>query len=276
MFTPAASLKGAALVTGAARGLGRAIALRLAADGFDVALHDLPVAEASLEDVKREISKLKRRSAVIMGDVSSEQDVKGMVTSATKHFGRLDVMVANAGVLLPTPLAPLIDTSVEDLDATLAVNVRGVFLCYRYAALQMIAQGRGGRIIGASSIAGRAGWEDACAYSASKFAVRGLTQVAAQEFGKHRITVNAYAPGLINTPMSRDPSSNRHLDSLVFSFFPVANVLNPEKSKAALVTSVANPGTPEDVAGVVSFLASKDAQFITGQTITVDGGRVFS
>ncbi|KAJ7106234.1 hypothetical protein C8R44DRAFT_638602 [Mycena epipterygia] len=260
MFSPA--VKGAALVTGAAKGLGRVIALRLAADGFNVAISDLPSNKALLEDLKREITTtLNRRSTVLLGDVSSETDVKDMVGAVTKHLGSLDVMVANAAVLLPKPLAPIIEMSVEDLDASLAINVRGVFLCYRYAALQMIAQGRGGRIIGAASIAGRVGWSGSSAYSASKFAVRGLTQVAgirvlilhkAQELGLHKITVNAYAPG-------------QHLQYLTSLFidpkFPSAAVVDPAGAQNSVL---GHPGDPADVAGVVSFLASRDADFITG------------
>ncbi|KAJ7512238.1 short chain oxidoreductase [Mycena galericulata] len=250
-------VKGVALVTGAAQGLGRAIALRLATDGYDVALTDLPSKHALLEDLMQVItSTILRRSVIVLGDVSSEPEVKNIISAVATQLGSLDVMVANAGVLLPNPLAPLVDTSVESLDAIFSVNVRGVFLCYKYAAHQMIAQGRGGRIIGASSIAGISAWPGGSLYSASKFAVRGLTQAAAQELGPHKITVNAYAPGMIVTPMTQ--------------------IIDTEKVKESQSCALGYPGAPADVAAVVSFLASADAHFITGQTITVDGGRMFS
>ncbi|KAJ7745582.1 hypothetical protein DFH07DRAFT_15686 [Mycena maculata] len=147
------AVKGVALVPGAAQGFGRAISLCLAADGFDVALIDLPIKQAFLEDVKLEIvHNSVRRSAVILADVSLEKEVKDMVNEVVKQLGSLDAMVANAGVLLPTPLATLIeselhrrlpqylDISIADLDAILAVNVRGLFL-YQYAAIQIIGAG---------------------------------------------------------------------------------------------------------------------------------------
>ncbi|KAK7063327.1 L-2,3-butanediol dehydrogenase [Favolaschia claudopus] len=197
--------KGIALVTGAAQGIGRAIALRLATDGFDVAINDISSKAAELEGVKAEIVGLGRRSAVLFADVSADADVKAM------KLGGLDVMVANAGICKAR--ASLLDS---EMGRTMAINLRGVFLCYQHAARQMIKQGRGGRLIGYPILPD---------YSASKFAVRGLTQAAAGEFGKHGITVNAYAPA-------------------------AATGVNP---------------TPQDIASVVSFLASKESTFITGR-----------
>jgi len=255
--------KGVAIVTGAAQGIGRSIALRLASDGFEVGLNDLESKKEQLLEVSQEILAKGRRTVTIFTDVSVEADVKTMVDTVVKELGGLDVMVANAGIV---KLDGVVDASLEDWESVFAVNTRGVFLCYKYAAKQMIAQGRGGRIIGASSMAGKRGLSVGVAYSASKFAVRGLTQSAALELGPHRITVNSYAPGAINTPMTngthiRGQSEAEQTETL--------------KQLVALA-SVGYIGQPEDVASVVSYLASKEAHFITGQSISVDGGIVLS
>ncbi|KAG5635544.1 hypothetical protein H0H81_010906 [Sphagnurus paluster] len=166
-----------ALVTGAAQGIGRAIALRLAKDGFDVAINDLLAAEDALNGVRKEITALGRRAFVFIGDVSVEKDVQNMVSSVVENLGQLNVMVANAGVCRSTPI---LETEVSQWDFLLSVNVVGLFLCYKYAAMQMIKQGKGGRILGASSVAGRRGEMYMGTYSATKFAVRGLAQVAGE------------------------------------------------------------------------------------------------
>ncbi|KAJ7779154.1 hypothetical protein B0H16DRAFT_806616 [Mycena metata] len=253
-----ANLKGVALVTGAAQGIGRAIALRLADDGFDVAVNDLSPNSQVLDALVDEIKQKGRESAVFIADVSEEEQVKEMVEEAVKKLGGLDVMVANAGVTGPR-LTRLTDLSAEQWDRVMNINIRGTFLCYKYAGLQMIAQGRGGRIIGASSVAGKKALATQSAYSASKFANRGLTQAAALEFGPHGITVNAYAPGAVDTPMLTTGSPN-----------PAA-LLSTLKEMSPLKRI----GTPEDIANLVSFIASKESQFITGQSISINGGLFF-
>ncbi|KAJ7097567.1 NAD-binding protein [Mycena epipterygia] len=231
--------KGIALVTGAAQGIGRAVALRLADDGYDVAVNDIASNSAPLDALVDEIQKKGRESSTFVADVSQEEQVKEMVEFVVKKLGRLDVMVANAGVL---GKMRLIEASSEEWDRVMNINARGTFLCYKYAGMQMIKQGGGGRIIGASSRAGKQGVATHGIYSASKFAVRGLTQAAALEFGAHGITVNAYAPGPIDT-------------------------MTPLK-KIGL-------GLPEDIADLVVFLASPQSQFITGQSISINGGLFF-
>ncbi|KAJ7220749.1 hypothetical protein GGX14DRAFT_431944 [Mycena pura] len=197
------SSKGTALVTGAAQGIGRAIALRLAEDGFAVAVNDVAGRAGELEALRGEIEGMGQGSVgmamVVVADVAVEAEVAAMVGAVVARLGGLDVMVANAGV--GGASQRLTEVSVEEWDRVMGVNARGVFLCYKHAGLQMVKQGRGGRIIGASSITGKKGMVTQVPYSASKFAVRGLTQCAAQEFGPSGITVNAYAPGAINTPM---------------------------------------------------------------------------
>ncbi|KAJ7621450.1 NAD-binding protein [Roridomyces roridus] len=254
------SSKGIAFVTGAARGIGRAVALRLAEDGFDVAVNDLEAKMKELESLVEEIrtKNSERETSIHVGDVSEDVQVREMVEAVVQKHGGLDVMVANAGVagLSRTPISQV---SVEEWERVMNINARSAFLCYKYAGLQMIKQGRGGRIIGASSIAGKRGitqWP----YSASKFAVRGLTQSAALEFGEHGITVNAYAPGAIDTPML-DGASPAGAEQLR-NFF---------KERSPLKTL----GEATDVAGLVSFLASKESKFITGQSISINGGLFF-
>ncbi|KAJ6524156.1 hypothetical protein B0H19DRAFT_972320 [Mycena capillaripes] len=249
--------KGTAFVTGAAQGIGRAIAVRLAADGFDVAINDIASKAAQLDSVKEEIIATGSRSAVFCGDVSVDCEVRDMVAGVVAALGGLDVMIANAGI--SKPRASLLDVSPEEWDRTMAINVRGVFLCYQHAGRQMILQGRGGRIIGAASRAGKQGSAKFPDYCASKFAVRGLTQSAACEFGKHGITVNAYAPVRPKSPASRDINPEQ--------LAPLAD-MSPEDffaMQAKMVATGVNP-TTNDIAAMVSFLASKESGFITGQS----------
>ncbi|KAJ3834428.1 NAD(P)-binding protein [Lentinula raphanica] len=183
---------GVALVTGAAQGIGKAIALRLAKDGFRIALNDLPKMDERLKTVAHEIARQTGVETFIApGDVSKESDVERMVGHSAKALGGIDVMIANAGIL--SEGKELTEYSTEAWKRTFAMNVDGIFFCYKYAAKEMIAQGRGGRLIGASSVSKAAGYFSA--YSASKFAVRGLTQSVALELAAHKITANAYAPG---------------------------------------------------------------------------------
>jgi len=253
--------KGVALVTGAARGIGRAIALRLAEDGYDVAVNDLP-GTPELDEVVKMIVDKGRCALATPGDVSEESVVTEMIQSTVKALGSLDVMVANAGVAI---LVQFLETSVEAFDKQMVVNARSVMLCYKHAAKQMIAQGRGGRIIGASSMAGKQATDLLFAYSATKFAIRGMTQSAALALGKHGITVNAYAPGGVET---------RLLD--VFDDF-LEPLAGPRAGRNGLLarTVVGRIGEPDDIAHLVSYLASKEAGFITGQTISINGGSYF-
>ncbi|KAJ7916804.1 hypothetical protein B0H13DRAFT_1997081, partial [Mycena leptocephala] len=255
-----------ALVTGAARGIGKAIALRLAADGFSVAVNDVSSNIASLLQVVQEIENMNVEAIACIADVSVENEVRDMIDQVTAHFptGGLDVMVANAGV---AKWSSLVDTTTVEWDTVMSVNARGTFLCYKYAAMQMIKQGRGGRIIGAASICAKKGVPSLGAYCASKFAIRGLTQAAAQELGAHGITVNAYAPGGIDTAML----------GLLASGSAAASGGTPENYFQALKarTPMGCIGDPTDVANLVSYLASKESQFITGQSISVNGGTYF-
>ncbi|KAJ7456111.1 NAD-binding protein [Mycena latifolia] len=254
------SSKGTAVVTGAAQGIGRAIALRLAADGFDVAVNDITGKSAELLGVQGEIERLGRKAGCFLADVTVEAEVRAMVDGIVTEFGGIDVMVANAGICTGSAF---LDVSIDDWDRTMSVNVRGVFLCYQHAARQMVAQGRGGRIIGASSMAGKQGAANFSCYSASKFAVRGLTQATACELGGHGICVNAYAPGIVESPMT---------DSFAHKAGIAPQVIY---DRQAAKTPLGKNCLLEDVAALVSYLASAEASFVTGQTISVNGGRFF-
>ncbi|KAJ7355946.1 hypothetical protein DFH08DRAFT_738115 [Mycena albidolilacea] len=260
MATPQEQHTRVALVTGAAQGIGRAIALRLANDGLDVAVNDLHGKNDSLNAVVEEIRSLGRRAFAVTSNVSKEDEVKAMVEAAVSTLGRLDVMVANAGIA--GSAGSVMDADVEKWEQLWEINIRGVLLCYKYAARQMVKQGAGGRIIAASSICGLRGYANAGGYCISKAAVRSLTQTTALELREHSITCNAYAPGVIETSMTFNESDKDHGPGF--------------GTKSLLKVTDFRTGQPADVAAVVSFLASPDSHFVTGQTISVDDGVHFS
>jgi meso-butanediol dehydrogenase/(S,S)-butanediol dehydrogenase/diacetyl reductase len=254
-----------ALVTGSARGIGRGIALRLASDGLAVAVADLPAMHDDAEAVAEEVRAEGRRATVIDVDVSDARQVDAMIDATVAELGRLDVMVANAGV---AQVAPLLEVTPEQFDWLMSINLRGVFLCYTAAARQMIAQGDGGKIIGAASIAAHKGFAMLGHYSASKWAVRGLTQAAAQEWAPHGITVNAYCPGIVGTKMWD------YIDE------KIAELQGLQKGEAIAkfseLITLGRVETPEDVAQFVSYLASPDSDYMTGQSVMIDGGVLFA
>ncbi|KAL1664504.1 hypothetical protein GGF50DRAFT_54649 [Schizophyllum commune] len=248
-----------ALVTGAAQGIGKAIALRLNSDGFAIALSDLSVKREALEEVAKLINSGGGRAAVFTGDVSVEEDVKNMVDGAAEALSGFHVIVANAGISIPRSL--LEETS-EGFDLQMAVNARSVFLAFKHAARQILAQGhREGRLIAACSICGKHGYTNTAAYSASKFAIRGITQSAAHELGPHGITVNAYAPGGIDTEMSERPCPSDPSPLFLLKRHLLARMANSVPVKRS--------GQPEDIANLVSYLASKEASYMTGQTASI-------
>ncbi|KAI0693944.1 acetoin reductase family protein [Cerioporus squamosus] len=253
-----------AIITGAAQGIGRGIAQRLAKDGLDLGLFDLPSCESTLEELASGFRQdFGTNVLTVYGDVSAEDDVKRLVDTVVQKLDELYAMIANAGICC---WCELHETSSELVDKLLNVNVKGVFFCYKYAAMQLIKQGKGGRLIGATSIVGKRGSRGQSVYSATKFAIRGLTQSAAMDYGKYGITVNAYAPGAVDTPLRRRRQSARQgLPKGTWAGSVVKQYDN----------SLGRAGQPEDIAKVVSFLVSDDAAFITGQSLTVDGGKHF-
>ena len=253
-----------ALVTGAAGGIGRAIADRLVADGFGVSVADLPSSADQLQALTANLGGPDVALGLTV-DVTEAASVDAAVAAHVGHFGGLDVMVANAGIAVT---APLLEITAEQWQLTMDVNVKGVLHCYQSAARQMISQGRGGRLIGAASVAAHRGGKWQSAYSASKFAVRGMSQSAAQELAEHQITVNVYSPGVVHTPMWEgiDAEMSRRRGTETGS------------EMAGMVAGIplGRLEQPTDVAGVVAFLASPAAAYITGQSIVVDGGMWFS
>lgn len=239
-----------ALVTGGSRGLGRAIAIELASHGANVIVNYAGNKEKAKEVVE-EIKQLGRKSFKVQADVANEQEVKDMVKQVTTEFGRLDILVNNAGITKDNLLMRMKE---DEFDQVINTNLKGVFLCTKTVTRQMMRQ-RSGKIINVASIVGVRGNPGQANYVAAKAGVIGLTKTTAQELASRNILVNAVAPGFISTDMT--------------------DVLTEEQREAILsMVPLARLGKPEDVANVVRFLASSDSDYITGQTIHIDGGMV--
>lgn len=253
-----------ALITGSGRGIGRAIALRLAKDGAKVVVADIDGANA--RKVSEEIEALGGKSWALTVDVSNEKQVYEMVDKVVGELGTLDIMVANAGI---ADIKLSVEMTAAEWDRVFAVNVRGVFLCDVAAAKHMITRKRG-KIINCASIAAHSGFSMLSSYSASKFAVRGFTQALAKELGQYNIQVNAYCPGIVGTDM---------WDLIDQKMGPYLGNKPGEtlKQYTKLITlRSGNPGAPEEVANFVSYLASSDSDYMTGQAVMIDGGIVMS
>jgi meso-butanediol dehydrogenase / (S,S)-butanediol dehydrogenase / diacetyl reductase len=251
-----------ALVTGAGRGIGRGIALRLARDGADVALVDL--GQDGIGAVAAEIVELGSRATTFVADVSDRDQVFAAVDHAVSALGGFDIMVNNAGIAL---VAPLVDTRPEDVAKIWAVNVDGVLWGIQAAVTKLKELGHPGKIINASSIAGHDGFAMLGVYSATKFAVRALTQAAAKEHAADGITVNAYCPGVVGTDMWVE------IDKRFAELTGAADGETYDKFVGGIALGRAE--TPDDVAGFVSYLAGPDADYMTGQAGLIDGGLVF-
>jgi meso-butanediol dehydrogenase/(S,S)-butanediol dehydrogenase/diacetyl reductase len=254
-----------ALITGSARGIGKAIAQRLAEDGHDIALNDVPANSDQLEATAEEIRATGRKVTTVIADISVEEQVQAMVAKVAQDMGELNVMVSNAGIARVTSL---LETSVDEWDQVMGVNLRGTFLCYKTAAEQMIKQGNGGKIIGAASIVAFRPFALLSTYSASKWGVRGLTQGAAMEWAKHKITVNAYCPGIVGTAMWELID-----EKLAKEEGMQKGEALKKYSEAILMGRVSEP---EDVAKLASYLASPDSDYMTGPRVLIDGGIQFS
>lgn len=253
-----------ALITGSAGGIGKAIALRLAKDGFDVAVSDLPHLERSGAEVVTQINKLGRRSIFVPADVSVSDSVDNAIEETNAKLCGFDVVVNNAGLCATDPIESL---TPADLTRTLNVNLFGVLYGIQGAVKMFKKLGHGGKIINAASVGGHYGIPTMGSYCASKFAVKGLSQVAAQELAPLNITVNCYCPGPVATQM---------FAGIVEKTVDLG-LGSPEEVTASHLknTAMKRPGTPEEVAGLVSFLAGQDSNFVTGQAILVDGGTIF-
>jgi len=241
------SPKRIALITGGARGIGFAIASELASDGYSIVISDI-IADAAA-DAAKQLALKGVETLAVSGDVSKADEVEKMFAQASERFGAVDILVNNAGV---TRDGLLLRLDEKDWDMVLAVNLKGAFLCTKIAA-RIMMKNRWGRIINISSVVGVMGNAGQANYSASKAGLIGLTKSSAKELGSRNITVNAVAPGYIQTEMT---------DKL------------PEAVKEGFMSmlQIKRPGTPLDVARVVSFLASDKAEYLTGQVIHCDGG----
>lgn len=276
--TPSRSQSRVAIVTGAARGIGRAIALRLAQDGYHITASDLPALQPQLDSLVSEITSTgKTKAHAHAADVTSPAEVASLVNTSASVLGPLNTMVANAGI---AQVKPLLDLTPEDFRKMLDVNVAGVHHCFQVAAKQLLSQDLPdtssnqqhqirGKLIAAASIVAFKPFALMGHYSASKWAVRGLCQAYAMELAPHRITVNAYAPGIVDTKMweliddglgkregrGKGEMIRQYSDDLI---------------------AMGRTSVPGDVAGLVSFMAGRDSDYVTGQTYIVDGGIIYT
>jgi 3-oxoacyl-[acyl-carrier protein] reductase len=235
-----------AVVTGSRRGIGKGIAIALAKEGCNIVISDID--QKDCEEVAEEMKKLGVKALGIKCDVSNKAEVEGLFKKTVQEFGRLDILVNNAGIF---PFVPFKDMKETDWDKVLDVNLKSVFLCSKEAA-KILPEG--GRIITVSSIASVVGFEGLVHYCASKGGINALTRALALELALKKITVNAIAPGYIDTP-GTNVSSNEEVRKQTIAMIPLARM-----------------GQPEDIANAVMFLASDKSDYITGQIIIVDGG----
>lgn len=237
-----------AIVTGASRGIGRQIALTLASYGANIVVN-YRGSEESATKVVKEIEAMGREVLLYQGNVADMDAMKEMVKETTKKFGRIDILVNNAGITKDNLLMAMKE---EEFDQVLDVNLKGSFICMKQVIRTMMKQ-RYGRIINLSSVSGRMGNAGQVNYSASKAGVIGMTKSLAREVGSRGITVNAVAPGFIDTDMTA--------------------VLKDDVKEAIMAgIPLKREGKPEDIAEAVAFLASDKASYITGQVLSVDGG----
>lgn len=236
-----------ALVTGAAQGIGRAIALLLAQKGADIVVSDINLEKA--EETVREIETIGRRAMAIRADVANTNDVERMVEAILGRFGQIDILVNNAGITRDKLILRMTE---EDWDAVLNVNLKGTFNCTK-AVVRHMSKQRRGKIVNIASVVGEMGNVGQANYSASKAGVIGFTKTIAREFAQRGINVNAIAPGYIETPMTE---------------------VLPEKVKEELrrMIPMGRLGRPGDVAEAVLFLVSEASRYITGQVLNVNGG----
>ena len=238
----------AAIVTGASRGIGRAIALELAGSGADVVVN-YAGNEAAAREVVASIEAMGRKAIAVQGNVAVSADVEAMVSAALETFGKVDILVNNAGITRDNLLMRMKE---EEFDEVIATNLKGVFNCIKAVTRPMMKQ-RSGRIVNISSVVGTLGNPGQANYVAAKAGVIGLTKSAARELASRSITVNCVAPGFIDTDMTEK--------------------LSPELKEAMLKQiPLGTLGSPEQVAKVVRFLASDESSYMTGQTVHVDGG----
>ena len=236
-----------ALVTGAAQGIGKAVALLLARNGADIVVSDINLEKA--EETANEINLIGRKALAVKVDVANWNDVERLVDVILEKFAKIDILVNNAGITRDKLILRMTE---EDWDAVLNVNLKGTFHCTK-AVVRHMAKQRSGKIVNIASVVGEMGNAGQANYSASKAGVIGLTKTIAREFAQRGININAIAPGYIETPMTE---------------------VLPEKAKEELkrLIPMERLGKPEDVAEAVLFLVSEESNYITGQVLNVNGG----
>ena len=274
-----------ALITGAGgmKGIGRATALKLAVQGADIAVtdvqrspEDLPPGEVrrqwrGLESVAEEVEALGRRCQRVWCDLNDSEQIQAMVRQVAEHFGHIDILANNARAIIGRDKVPITELREDVWHHFLAINTTAVFLCTKFVGQIMVRQGQGGRIINTASDAAKRGSAMGAAYSASKFAVLGLTQASALDLAPYGITVNAVCPGPVNT----DRLSYWERAQAEAQGIPLEKFRAKIVAEAGQRTPLGRIAEPEDVAGLVAFLASDEARFITGQAYNVNGGSLF-
>ena len=272
-----------AMITGAGgeHGIGRAIATRLAQEGADVVVNDYTAnpkestsldrgtrpAWAGLPDLVREIEGLGRRALAVEADISETKQIHEMVQQTLKTFGQINILVNNAGSAAGPDRVPFVELKEEVWDQVIRVNLKGTFLCCKAVVPVMIDQGQGGKIINMSSVAGKYGFARYAAYNASKFAIRGLTQSLAKELGTHGIHVHSLCPGMILTERWTDIAG-----ALASEGVTAEEYLEEASKKEISNTPLGRLATPFDVAQTAALLASSESDFLTGLSVTIDGG----
>lgn len=236
-----------AVVTGASRGLGRAMALGLANAGAKVVVTDILDTSKTVEDIK----KMDRETLGLKVDVTKKTDVEQMVQQTLKKFGKIDILVNDAGIVRSAPAEAMKE---EDWDKVIAVNLKGQFLCAQAVGAQMIKQ-KSGKIINIASIAGKLGSAQSAAYGASKAGIILLTKTLALEWGKYNIRVNAICPGVFATAMTDDFLKDNNFSQMLKMRVPLGR-----------------PGEPDELVGTVVYLASKASDYMTGHALVIDGG----
>lgn len=241
-----------AIITGAAQGLGKAIALRYAHEGANIVIADLN--EKKGNEVKKEIEAFGKKALFVKIDICVISQIKKMVQKAIEEFGRVDILVNNAGIMIR---CPFLEVTEDIWDKTLDINTKGSFFCAQEVAKEMVKSGNGGRIINIASFLGKVGYlhSNHAPYEASKAGVITMTKQMAIELAPYKINVNAIGPGIIQTEMTAKSRRNSSHVAEVMKEIPLGRY-----------------AVPEDIAGVVVFLASEDANYMTGTTVFVDGG----
>jgi meso-butanediol dehydrogenase/(S,S)-butanediol dehydrogenase/diacetyl reductase len=250
------------VVTGAGSGIGTGVAADLADNGANVVVADINVENGA--KVADRISKAGGMAVAVPVDVSNRESIKKMIAETVEAFGSLDVMFNNAGII---QTASYLEITEADWKRLMDVNGLGVLMGTQEAAKQMIAQGGGGKIINTASIGAKQGYPQFAHYCASKFAVAALTQAAARAFAEHKITVNCFGPGVVHTAL---------WDQLNREFMEKGISSKPDQAINDFSTDIllGRYSTPRDIVGVTTFLASSESDYITGQTVMVDGGMV--